>query len=130
MSVSGASELLDHLGHRVVVVSYAGGENVAVECERCGCVLVDFEREDDVEEWLGTLRLKLAADARPIGWDWATLVGERVKGVEVRPTPDGEVDVTLHLVIQRPSYPAGWNWHELLDLHPGESVRLLTAGAV
>jgi hypothetical protein len=47
-------DLLRHVGHRVVVVSYGPGheyggdvENVAVECETCGEVLLDFDHPND-----------------------------------------------------------------------------------
>ena len=44
-------ELLKHLGHKVVVVCYGADlhrapENVAIECETCGCVLIDFNHPD------------------------------------------------------------------------------------
>lgn len=48
MSVSTYSELVIHVGHLVEVVTYAN-ENVAIECEDCGEVLLDFDA-DDLEE--------------------------------------------------------------------------------
>lgn len=43
-------ELKYHIGHRVVVVGY-GDENhpvnVAVECETCGQVIIDFDEPDN-----------------------------------------------------------------------------------
>ena len=39
------AELNAHFGHSVVVANYAS-ENVAIECEDCFEVLVDFDRED------------------------------------------------------------------------------------
>ena len=42
MSVDTYSELAFHIGHAVEVVAY-GDENVAIECEDCGEVLVDFD---------------------------------------------------------------------------------------
>lgn len=45
--------LREHIGHEVVVVCYGkDGEdpyNIAVECEECGCVLVDADRSNEVE---------------------------------------------------------------------------------
>lgn len=49
MSVSNFDELWAHVGHKIVCVQYgiAPAQNVAVECEDCGCVLIDFDREQD-----------------------------------------------------------------------------------
>ena len=44
MSVSNFKELKKHIGHKIVCVIY-GNENVAVECETCDEVLIDFDRE-------------------------------------------------------------------------------------
>lgn len=44
--------LRDHIGHKIVCVGYAydkgadAFQNVAIECEDCGCVLVDFDNEN------------------------------------------------------------------------------------
>ncbi len=52
MAVSTFHELLAHAAHEVEVVTYgdqAGGvANVAIECERCGEVLLDFEAPESV----------------------------------------------------------------------------------
>jgi len=48
----GYSELLEHTGHELVCVPYGDHENpvnVAIECETCGTVLVDFEQPIDEE---------------------------------------------------------------------------------
>ncbi len=46
---NGYKELLEHRGHKIVCVSYGSmdGEpvNVAIECETCNCVLVEFDRD-------------------------------------------------------------------------------------
>jgi len=47
---NGHAELLEHVGHKISCVSYANGENVAIECETCGCVLVDFNELDEPED--------------------------------------------------------------------------------
>lgn len=48
MSVSCFEELMEHVGHHVAVVTYCDPvRNVAIECEDCGMVLLDFNREDD-----------------------------------------------------------------------------------
>jgi hypothetical protein len=39
--------LAEHVGHKIVCVSYAEGENVAVECEDCNAVLVDANKEEE-----------------------------------------------------------------------------------
>lgn len=44
MSVASHAELAFHVGHHITCVSYADGENVALECEDCGTVLVDYDR--------------------------------------------------------------------------------------
>ena len=53
MSASSFSELKEHVGHCVRVVQYANCNeanppiaNVAVECEDCGCVLVDYDNDE------------------------------------------------------------------------------------
>ena len=37
----------EHLGHELEVASYAGGENVAIECVTCGSVLLDVDAPED-----------------------------------------------------------------------------------
>lgn len=56
MSAQTYEELRRHVGHDVTVVCYAPGylyegdpANVAVECNTCGEVLVDFDHPDSVE---------------------------------------------------------------------------------
>lgn len=42
----GFKDLLEHLGHELTTVYYGDDDNpsnVAIECEECGCVLVDFD---------------------------------------------------------------------------------------
>lgn len=47
MGVANYEELREHLGHRIVCVCYGKDEpnNVAVECETCNTVLLDFDKE-------------------------------------------------------------------------------------
>ena len=52
MAVHSFTDLIQHVGHNVVVVTYGGAGNVsplnvAVECEDCCEVLVDFDRDDE-----------------------------------------------------------------------------------
>jgi hypothetical protein len=45
----GYSDLKEHVGHRIVCVPYGDDDdpvNVAIECETCNCVLVDFDKPD------------------------------------------------------------------------------------
>lgn len=44
MAVHSFEDLITHVGHEIVCVTYGDNLNVAVECETCGCVLVDFDR--------------------------------------------------------------------------------------
>ena len=46
MSVANFNDLMQHVGHDIVVVHY-GGVNVATECETCGEVLQDFNRDEE-----------------------------------------------------------------------------------
>jgi hypothetical protein len=49
LTKAGYYDLKHHIGHKVVVVGYGGDEdgdfaNVAIECEDCNEVLVDFDQ--------------------------------------------------------------------------------------
>ena len=47
MSVNSYKELLEHKGHKIVCVTYGkNDENVAIECEDCNEVLLDYDKED------------------------------------------------------------------------------------
>ncbi len=50
MSVINYKDLKEHLGHRIVCVSYESPgenkENIALECEDCNEVLLDFDKEE------------------------------------------------------------------------------------
>lgn len=39
-------DLMAHVGHRFECVTYAGGENVALECMTCNEVIIDFDRPE------------------------------------------------------------------------------------
>jgi len=45
MSVNSYQELLAHKGHKIVCVVYGEDENVAIECETCHEVLVDYDKK-------------------------------------------------------------------------------------
>lgn len=53
---NGYEELRGHVGHTIEVVRYGPAKhpmNIAIECETCGCVLLDFDRpeEEDDEDY-------------------------------------------------------------------------------
>ena len=50
MSAYSYQELREHIGHAVVVVEYGNGVNVAIECEDCCEVLLDFDEDEDEDE--------------------------------------------------------------------------------
>ena len=46
----GYNDLKAHIGHKIKCVCYGKKKdpvNVAIECETCGCVLVDFEKPEE-----------------------------------------------------------------------------------
>ena len=56
MSVGCFEELVEHIGHKIEVISYdKNGEriNVAIECETCGEVLLDFDKEKGEQKEAG-----------------------------------------------------------------------------
>ena len=47
MSINSFEELSEHVGHKIVVVTYGDPPiNAAVECETCNCVLMDFDYDN------------------------------------------------------------------------------------
>ena len=48
MSVQNYSDLIAHKGHKLNISTYSD-ENVAIECEDCFEVLLDYEREGENE---------------------------------------------------------------------------------
>lgn len=46
MSANNYKELIDHVGHKIVCVTYGENDNVAIECETCNYVLIDYDKED------------------------------------------------------------------------------------
>jgi hypothetical protein len=52
MSVSNFEELKYHIGHKIVCVAYGFKTillNVALECETCGCILLDYDKDTPLE---------------------------------------------------------------------------------
>lgn len=43
MSANNYEELMRHAGHKIVCVTYRQHANVAVECEECNEVLIDYD---------------------------------------------------------------------------------------
>lgn len=37
-------ELKKHIGHSIAIVSYGDNDNIALECEDCNEVLMDFDK--------------------------------------------------------------------------------------
>jgi hypothetical protein len=47
----GFNDLKEHIGHEIVIQPYGDYNdptNIAIECETCGCVLVDFDKPEKV----------------------------------------------------------------------------------
>ena len=61
----GYKDLMHHRGHHIVCVTYSDDENVAIECEDCNEVLIDFSRPEkanpDADE----------CECHPNGMTWA-----------------------------------------------------------
>lgn len=49
MSVHNYKSLRAHAGHKIVCVVYGDEDNVAIECEDCNEVLLDFDNKPDYE---------------------------------------------------------------------------------
>ena len=53
MGVYNFKDLMGHVGHKIVVVTYGDPVvNVACECEDCCAVLVDFDKDESEEKVL------------------------------------------------------------------------------
>lgn len=47
MSAADFKDLTTHIGHKIVVVTYGRPtQNVAIECETCAEVLIDFDKNE------------------------------------------------------------------------------------
>ena len=49
MAINGYEELSEHYGHSLEVVMYGEGVNVALECNDCNEVLLDYDKEEEDE---------------------------------------------------------------------------------
>lgn len=76
MSVNGYTDLLEHTGHEIKCVRYGdpdNPENVAIECETCSEVLLDYDRpsrfvvvakfrDNPASDYLGLIPITIPAD--------------------------------------------------------------------
>ena len=65
MSVSNFEELAEHIGHKIVAVSYGNPKepaNVAIECETCKEVLLDFDNEGGEQKEQGGKKMEGLAE--------------------------------------------------------------------
>lgn len=46
MSAFNYDELKRHVGHKITCVTYGEGQNVAIECEDCNEVLLDYDKDE------------------------------------------------------------------------------------
>ena len=46
MSAFNYDELKRHAGHKITCVTYGEGQNVAIECEDCNEVLLDYDKNE------------------------------------------------------------------------------------
>ena len=46
MSAFNYDELKRHVGHTITCVTYGEGQNVAIECEDCNEVLLDYDKDE------------------------------------------------------------------------------------
>lgn len=44
---NGYRDLKLHVGHKIFVATYGGGDNIAIECMTCGEVLLDFNKPEE-----------------------------------------------------------------------------------
>lgn len=49
MSVQNYNDLADHYGHSLDVVIYGNQANIAIECENCNEILIDFDNEGGIK---------------------------------------------------------------------------------
>jgi len=47
MSAQNYDELAEHYGHKIAIAIYGEGMNVAIECENCSEVLLDYDKESE-----------------------------------------------------------------------------------
>lgn len=49
MTATTYAELITHYGHKIVCVKYGNSDNVAIECETCNEVLLDYDKPTEKE---------------------------------------------------------------------------------
>lgn len=50
MSVYDYKSLRQHVGHNIVCVMYGDEKNVAIECEDCNEVLIDYDNNNNISK--------------------------------------------------------------------------------
>jgi hypothetical protein len=76
MSATNFKDLEAHIGHNIVCVGYGKDgkkpyQNVAVECEDCNEVLLDYDRDQEVEP-LEAIMIEFIGESN--SWEWYSIV--------------------------------------------------------
>lgn len=111
MGVRNFSDLKKHLGHKLSCVSYNGEtlddiRNVAIECEDCNEVLVDYDQESDNEiyDHIGTVtKADFLNDFKKkfVDENFEELAHSWFRGME------SQVDFGIILEVIKDQYPEG-----------------------
>jgi len=86
MSVHAFAELRAHLGHELKCVAYgpaAAPDNVAIECETCGSVLLDYDLPDAEDDPYRAAARKEYADEGAVDIDDGAEVSHSADGAYV-----------------------------------------------
>ena len=59
MSAFNYDELKRHVGHTITCVTYGEGQNVAIECEDCNEVLLDYDKDETEKINIEEIKAKL-----------------------------------------------------------------------
>lgn len=59
MSAFNYDELKRHVGHKITCVTYGECQNVAIECEDCNEVLLDYDKDETKKINVGEIKEKL-----------------------------------------------------------------------
>lgn len=49
MSANNYQELMRHVGHDIETITYGNHDNVAIECNTCYEVLMDYDKDEEEE---------------------------------------------------------------------------------
>ena len=58
MSASNYENLVRHYGHKIECVMYGNSDNVAIECQTCSEILLDFDKKPSIESCNHNFNLK------------------------------------------------------------------------